>query len=49
MKKLLFIINGNNEVIVIKSKGLLRKIMNEKLYKVEWGFLQLRDIDYKII
>jgi hypothetical protein len=49
MKKVPYIINGNNEVIVIKSKGLLKKIMDEKLYKVQYGFLELRDIDYKVI
>jgi hypothetical protein len=49
MKKMPFIINGKGEAVVIKTKGMLKKIMDEKLYKVEWGFIQLRDVNYKVI
>jgi hypothetical protein len=49
MKKIPFIINGKGEVVVIKTRGMLKKIMDEKLYKVEWGFLQLRKVNYRVI
>jgi hypothetical protein len=49
LKKVPFIINSKGEIIVIKSKGLLKKIVNEKLYKIQYGYIELRGIDYKII
>ena len=49
MSRLPYIINGKDEVIVIRTKRLLRQIINKGLYKVQYGFLQLRDIKYKTI
>ena len=49
MSRLPYIINGKDEIIVIRTKGVLRQIINKGLYKVQYGFLQLRDIRYKII
>ena len=49
MRKLPYIMNGKDQIIAIRTKGTLKRILDRKLYKVQHGFLQLRDIKYKII